>query len=319
MLFAKLQQQEEVDAVKLAENFLRGSFAGLESYGFSFKIDERTDLNAEDEILQEAFDSFKGMGLDGQVGSLREEYTKFLGIRGTLQLMQREGILQLDAIIPLRNLPDLLVACPVWFFAGKSGVIDQLAPNGSISITHMHTFFCNAVGTDRFANFFQIYNRRIRGFARFSGRDIMPPRIAKFIREAQRIFDYLIIATPYHDIASREWQTPWQRNVDPFLVGFMQGVDYMFLLGRWSGTGLFPLICDMVADTMDHLRCNKAGLRRIPGNLAWYQPERGAWSPSLDPKETESSNSVLEPFADQVLAAYDAGRLFSFLREKTVK
>ena len=186
-----------------------------------------------------------------------------------------------------------------------------------MGITHAHIFFCNAVGTNSFSNLFQIYNRRIRGFARFSGRDIMPLSIAKLIGEAQQIFDYLIIATPYHDIAAKEWQAPWQRNVDPFLVGFMHGVDYMFLLGRWSGTGLFPLVCDMVADTMEHLRFNKAGLSQIPGEINWCQAESD-WFPRLD-SEAASSNSVLEPFADQVLAAYDEGRLFSFLREKTVK
>ena len=47
----------------------------------------------------------------------------------------------------------------------------------------------------------------------------------------------------------------------------------MFFLGRWSGTGLFPLVVDMIADTMDHIRKNKDLLINIKGAGYWHRQD----------------------------------------------
>jgi hypothetical protein len=82
-------------------------------------------------------------------------------------------------------------------------------------------------------------------FKEFSGRDIMPLYIVDLIKQVRHLFDYLVIATPYHDIASKEWsqmEFHWVRNVDPFLLGFVKQVpELVFFLGRWSGRALFPI------------------------------------------------------------------------------
>lgn len=65
----------------------------------------------------------------------------------------------------------------------------------------------------------------------------MPLPIVELIRQVRNLFDYLVIATPYHDIASKEWgEMRWVRNVDPLRFGFLRQVpELMFFLERWSG------------------------------------------------------------------------------------
>lgn len=300
----------EADVKDMAENFLKGLFANISSIGVSYSIAGDVDINQESSSVDEARQLAKGMGMDGQAESIDQEYAKFMGIRKAFTLMHQNGLLSLESVVPLRNLPDLLVACPVWFISGKTCPWDQM-DDGNPDFAPALRYFCDAVGTEAFSSLYQIYNRRVRGFQRFSGRDIIPVPIAKLIKEASQTFDYLVIATPYHDIASKEWATPWPRIVDPFLFGFMEGIDYMFLLGRWSGTGLFPLVCDMIADTMDHLRVNKGSLSKIPGRIGWYKPGIG-WQNLSD--SSDETNNVLEHFADDVLKAYEERRLFAFLR-----
>jgi len=177
-------------------------------------------------------------------------------------------------------------------------------------------FFSDHVGSTEWAWFFQIYNRRTRPFYKFSGKDIMPPNILMIMKEAKQIFDYICIMTPYHDQASREWSDPnWLRNIDPIMVGFIQGMDQMFVLGRWSGTGVFPLLLDCIADTKNHLTLNKHLLKYFPNDSWWYKGmrENPAGTRSILAQNNTSDNG-LTAFADRLLSAYDNGLLFPFLR-----
>lgn len=98
----------------------------------------------------------------------------------------------------------------------------------------------------------------------------------------------------------------------------------MFLLGRWSGTGLFPLVLDMVADTIDHLRLNADRLSGFPADIEWYQGQytgtrTDPWLFRLEqesntPSAVSPPNKILVPFAIEVVKAFDEGRLFDFLR-----
>jgi len=143
----------------------------------------------------------------------------------------------------------------------------------------------------------------------------MPPSILKILTDAREKFDYLVIATPYHDVASREWaDAKWLRNLDPFLFGFLKDQpEFMCLLGRWSQTGLFPLMGEMIADTMNHIRINKERLKNF-SNSYWYHGDAGSCL---------SSNLSVHPlikFADELLLAYERNLLFPFLRgEVTTK
>ena len=313
----KAQEISGQKIISFAENFLKGTFACLASVGVYYSIGADVNKDAEKATIEEAVRAYRANGLDGQIESLREEYTKFLGIRDAFMLMNASGLLNAESIVPIRYLPDLLVAAPVWFVSARER-LEDLTDQNDPKPDNAVKFFCDAVGTKEFAWLYQIYNRRTRPLKNFSGRDIVPLPIMKIIESVRDKFDYLVIATPYHDIASREWVDPqWLRNLDPFLFGFVKDLPFMFLLGRWSGTGLFPLLCDMIADTIDHLRLNHKKLKNFPSGAFWYkgldsyQEEDGIL---LGGSNNHGGNNVLVPFALEVIKAFEEGRLFEFLR-----
>lgn len=61
----------------------------------------------------------------------------------------------------------------------------------------------------------------------------MPLPIVELVGKVKDFFDYLVIATPYHDLASEQWRdTSWKRSIDPFLFGFLkQRPELMFFSG----------------------------------------------------------------------------------------
>jgi hypothetical protein len=252
----------------------------------------------------------------GHLGSNRLDDSQVEKMARGLRFLQEQQLLGDVSVIPVTHVVDLLVAAPVWFVEAPNGTIDgQDWDNHDPQPDSAVRFFCDLVPTQRFANLYQLYNRRTRAFKRYEG-DTIPTRLATLIAAAKPNFDYLVIATPYHDVAGREWEDPdWLANIDPFLVGFQEGLPFMFFLGRWSDTGLFPLVTEMVADTMNHLKENKAKLANF-GNAYWYSrgiPGACAHNCHVgqDPRGELHS---LEHFANEVLAAYEAGQLFDYLR-----
>lgn len=302
----------------IAEHTLVGMFSSLASHGVSYSVNGDVDVAAEQARIDQAKAKYVQLGMAGQAESLQEEYRKLAGIRQAFAVMRTNNILTIESVIPIKYLADLLVAAPVWFVNSRQTLSDQTQEDDP-QADHAVKFFCGQIPNRNFAWLYQIYNRRTRPFSQFAGRDIMPLGVVEILEQAKRSFDYLVIATPYHDIASREWSDPeWLRNIDPFLIGFMQDMPYMFLLGRWSGTGLFPLVLDMVADTIDHLRLNHSKLRNFHSNSYWVRGEvkRSAGENYLGGRLEHDvrGNNILEPFALETVKAFDEGRLFEFLR-----
>jgi hypothetical protein len=303
------------DLTATAENFLRETFSALSSAGVEYSI--KGDINDSEEAknIDAAKQLYRRNGMDGQITSLEDEYARFSGVRKAFELMQLNGLLSMQSVIPIKYLPDLLVTAPVWFVHSKNELRD-LTGKDDPQPDHAVKFFCDQVGTKEFAWLYQIYNRRTRPFKSFTGRDIIPLNLLEIMENAKMTFDYLIIATPYHDIASKEWSDPeWLRNIDPFLIGFQKGLPYMFLLGRWSGTGLFPLMCDMIADTIGHLRTNKTKLGNFKPSTYWYKGS----SSGGECLGGGDQNPFLPPFAEKVIEAYEENRLFGFLRGEGVE
>lgn len=306
ILLRKIAEGGDVNLIAMAESFLRGTYASLIPIGVSYNIAGEIDLSAERAKVEAVKAKYQQSNLTGMVQSIRDEYEGFVGMRDVFNLMNANGILTVESVLPVHYLPDMLVMSPVWFVHSKTSLLCNELEEDPLP-DHAVKFFSDQVGTMEFAWFYQIYNRRTRPLSAFSGRDIIPPAIMEVMEQAKQTFDYLVIATPYHDIASREWVDPnWQRNIDPFLIGFKKGMPFMFLLGRWSGTGLFPLMCDMIADTMNHLRINREKLRNFR-NPYWYTPLNN---------DTHSSTNGdnLATFASEALKAYAKGELFDFLR-----
>ena len=171
-------------------------------------------------------------------------------------------------------------------------------------------------GTQEWANLWQIFNRHTRPFSRYEG-DMLPEHILEIIDRVGGHLDYLVIATPYHDVAGREWEDPaWPTLIDPYLVGFKKGVPYLFFLGRWSDTGVFPLVGEMIADTVGYLKANKGKLAGFGRNPYWHfcdpsHPDSNMFGPNtcfLD------AGNKLQRFVDDLVGHFDAGTLFPFLR-----
>ena len=303
------------DSVQDANEFLKATFPSLVGFDVSFSLDNDADEAAEEQRINETCGVYKIAGMTGQIESLKNEWERFKGARKVFGLMKQNGSFRSDMIIPIKYLPEMLVACPVWYVTGKEGLpdltkADDPRPDAAIQ------YFCDSVGTKNFAWFYQIYNRRTRPFSAFTGRDIISTTLISIMQSGRQVFDYMAIATPYHDQASREWADPkWLRNIDPFLLGFMKGLPYIFVLGRWSGTGLFPLFLDMIADTINHLRLNKQLLGNFMGQAYWYKGANGNCLES----NGNAKNTLLMPFAEKIIAAFDEGRLFEFLREEPEK
>jgi hypothetical protein len=170
----------------------------------------------------------------------------------------------------------------------------------------------------------------------------MPQPLAALAGEVRWRFDFLVIATPYHDLAAAGWgDFTWPRPTDPFLFGFLrQAPESMFFLGRWSGSGVFPLITDMMAATLRHLRAQrpllagtwskgvrwyKTGLASEVANLGpRLRPERDyrtrpmSWLTELRSERAQETwrqeHHTLARFAARLLRQFKQGSLFPWLR-----
>jgi hypothetical protein len=190
--------------------------------------------------------------------------------------------------------------------------------------------------SEAFAALFQIYNGFPRGFSSFTGADPMPLELARLSAGIKHHLDFLVIATPYHEQAGSPGQTvrPWVSmtvpdpalrrviHYDPFLFGFTREVpEQMFFLGRWSGTGFFPLIADMIADTLIHLR-NSRHLLDGPWKqqFKWYRPPlpdqaEEAWRGTRTALPAPAIPAPdLEHFPNQLFGHFKEGTLFDWLR-----
>lgn len=313
-----------LSAQEAAKDFLLRTFANLlpiigeEAY----TINNDMDQESENKKVNKACEAYSKQGMDGQVLALTEEYRKFTGIREAFTLMETNHILNLETVLPMKHLADFLIAAPVWYiysntrqegpWAGYVPVYDD--NSGETPKRHPEiSWICQHIGHERFYHAYQIFNRRMRSLKTFDGRDIIPPNLMGILEAAKKTFDIVAILTPYHDVAMRDWNNAdkWARNVDPYIIGMLDGLDFIFVLGRFSATGLFPNVTSMVADTMICLEQHKETLARFSPELLWYGPDG---SNLLKPHQDHRGNSTLVEFAEEMLAAYEAGILFDWLR-----
>lgn len=293
---------------KNTERFILEQFPELAQIGVNYSIDGTADEAAEDSLVKETAEMYRNTDLTGQAESLEAQYKSFCGVRKVFNLMLEKNMLRPDTIVDKQFLPEITFAMPVWYLYSKTEVITDQSRDDDPNVPAEVKRICDLVGSKEYTWFFQIYNRRTRPLSMFKGKDIMPPNIARIIPEAKKMFDAVAILTPYHDVASKEWSDPnWLRNIDPLLIGILHDLPYVFILGRWSGTGLFPLMLDMIADTANHIRLNKHLLSNFVCNTYWYKGDGGS---TLSSCQTHR----LPEFADKLLEAYDEGKVFQFLR-----
>jgi len=235
-----------------------------------------------------------------------------------VHMLRDNHLLKPGSILPIENFMDLFCAAPVLFVSPKERMDDTLFAQPDPYPDETVKFFCELFPNQHWAHFYQMFNRRTRSLNRYIGGDTIPPHILQAIKVARQHFDYVVIATPYHEVAGREWQDPeWQRLIDPFLLGFKKGVPCMFFLGRWSDSGIFPLLHEMVADTIAYLRANKERLNGFRNPYWHFQkgtPERV--NAGNDNVLSLGPSSKLIKFAEELIAAFDQGILLDFLKGK---
>jgi hypothetical protein len=300
------------DAIaRQAEEFLRNMWPMLEEdqLGFpvSFSLDEEDDPQ-EVECLSEIIEANQRLGLDQQAETeLPKLLRHFSSVRGTLRFMRQSGLLLPHTILPDSQLPHFLVTAPVWYVGGHHQfAYDTASPDPRPD--KFVRFMAKRLGTQRLADWFQIWNRRSRPFSDYAG-DAIPHYLLDLIGHATEVFDYVVIATPFHDVASKEWADPnWQRLIDPYLLAFHEDLPSMFFfLGRWSNTGVFPLAAEMTASTIAYLHKH---IDQIPA--AFKNPY---WSNVDDNGASCRSGNELYASVAPALEAFDEGNLFSWLSE----
>lgn len=287
-----------------------------------------------DRKATEAVKSARALGMEAQAIHVEEEVKRFRGTRKVLDYMRRQRLLRPNTFLPMRYLPDLFAACPVWFHALSQNEEREWLQNTTgqdVSTTFVHPrtqFFCDLFpGNVRWAHVYQMYNGRVRPLTRYKG-DIIPLPIVRLIAEAKTLFDSVVIATPYHDLAGTDWdEIRWVRSVDPYVLGFQNGCSHFFVLGRFSDSGIFPLHAELVADTIAFLRQN---IRKLEGfnrieNPRWHlfgkvmrkdgtleDPGANPWSSNLVNGFTLGNHLIA--CTKELLRAFDAGKLFDWLR-----
>lgn len=229
--------------------------------------------------------------------------------------MLAHDLMRANTVLPIDRLPDLAAAVPVWYFSRERNYSDM----GAISLGV--SYACELFpGNNRWAAFHQMYNRRERSMMTYKG-DMVPPHIMRIMKEAQGVFDHVVVMTPYHDVAGQDWETfTWARSIDPYVVGFKKGLPVFFILGRFSDSGVFPLLHELVADTVEFLRANKEKLNGFDNRgdavpwISWTTGNSLMYNHRISGQR--QLHVELKQVVDNLLQAFEAGRLFDWLRNE---
>lgn len=305
---------------QLLDAFLMHLFPHMASFGTDFRVLDASDETLDAQVREES-DTLQSLGMSNQVAQIQSEVARFKATRTAIRFTHEEGLVRPDTIVPIRYLPDLFMAVPVWFYyAGQNDVAGLVATvrEEDPKVHPWTQYFCDLFPRNRrWADTFQLYNRRMRSLKDYGGDgfDVIPPFVARRLKWAVQAFDFIVIATPYHDLAARDWQDiAWIRSIDPYILGFKKGIPYFFILARFSDSGTFPLYHQLVGDTIEFLAENKnklVGFNKAI-NPYWYLGSSGNTGPAYQP----NLGSHLMSHVAALLAAFDRGNLFDWLREE---
>src|SRR3989339_565996 len=242
-----------------------------------------------------------------------EKLEAVTGVEETIGFMIEKGLLRPNTIIPNRHLVELFVACPVWFWVLSGQDATDAKVRATVRDPEVHPVteaVCRMFQNQRWYDVFQMFNRRTRGLDRYQG-EIITRHIRELLRPAAQVFDAVAIITPYHDVAGVDWgDLAWLRSIDPYVIGFKWGLPVFFILGRYSDSGIFPLIQELTADTMLFLRSNLLKLENF--NLVqspyWFTGSK------RDGLFKSKMGTYLVERTQEMTQAFEAGHLFDWLR-----
>ena len=140
--------------LKKAEAFLRNLFPSLTAIPEITFTPAKETAATEQWVLKQATDSFSSAGLDGQAWQLSNAYNALCALR-QIFAREAEGVSAspLETAIPVRYLPELLLAAPVWFVLQRGN--DRNAAGADCAAVR---YFCDLMPSEAFAALFQIYN-----------------------------------------------------------------------------------------------------------------------------------------------------------------
>lgn len=250
-------------------------------------------------LFEELCSFYEKNGFTGQSDALKNEYNQFLRVQKIFNFMNDNDILTRTSVIDIKYLSELNFAFPVWYTNSGTELFNKLLKE-------------NLAPREQYL--YRIYNKKARPISSFDGREIIPVDIVKKMCEAKekQIFDHIVIMTPYYDVIQkeekkREEEQAKQRAIDPIMIGFKEGMHHMFVIGRWSGTGIFPLFLDCISSTMKNLLFLNTVIPYL-----WDQEFHDFENKiKKNPGETKFTN-----FYKAISDAYQKGELFTFLRQK---
>ncbi len=206
---------------QLLSAFLLHLFPAMAQFGADFRVLDFQD-NELDSKVQQAAEDLASLGMGAHVSRMQNEVNHFKATRNAIKFTAEEGLVRPDTIVPIRYLPDLFMAVPVWFYYADQANMEGLKGTQTSNDPAVHPWtkhFCDLFpGNRRWADTFQLYNRRMRSLADYGGEgfDVIPPVVARRLKSAIKVFDFVVIATPYHDLVGRDWQDlEWLRSIDP--------------------------------------------------------------------------------------------------------
>jgi hypothetical protein len=173
------------------------------------------------------------------------ELRAYLNIYKYYQVDSIEG----PIVLPNKYLAEIMMACPVWF---------------ETNTKRRNSFFDNTLIKNRLKDLHFFYNPQISSFNEYDGEDDILDHIHDSIKKYNTSFDTLSIATPYHHKAKKlsKYVPPSPPNIDPYLIGFREDLpNHFFILERWCKGGIFPLMDEMIADTVSNLQVRKDALQ----------------------------------------------------------
>ncbi len=107
--------QTEEKKLRLLSMMLGTFFPTLSQFQADFNILE-SDSEELDEAVRENEINLEAIGMSQQIEDIRMEVASFNSMKATLKLIYDDGLVRPDTIIPIKYLPDLFMAVPVWYF-----------------------------------------------------------------------------------------------------------------------------------------------------------------------------------------------------------
>lgn len=270
---------------------------------------------AFDEAIKKIVADHRSLGMDNQAEKMQEDARAYITLHAMSQ--NKDGLLLPETVLPMEYLPDLFMAVPVWYFQTQGSIRSEARSRADVKVHHYLRHFCDLMPNERWIDTFLMFNRRLRTLTDYVG-DIMPPKVLEQMRKSASLFDFFVVMTPYHDVAGTDWEDlKWLRSIDPYVVGFVKNVPFMFVMSRFSDSGIFPLYSEMVADTIAFLRDNISkleGFNKIQ-RLYWYRFNNNEFSFSAQNEKFLGTELIAH--TRKLLAAFDRGELFDWMRSPT--